>query len=130
VFVVGGFKQTESERLDPREKKFQSIAPIPRIRWWSASAVVGESLWIIGGGENDKYTNTIFEFDVRGDKWMTSPITVSKPIGAFSGVVIGSDVFVVGDEMLRFNTTKKQWTSLAKPHTSHLLGSAVVVNLF
>src|SRR4051794_867249 len=102
IYIAGGFHRGNAAsrsayRLDSSMIRWEPVAKLPEARHHMPLAVVGDSLYAIGGlGPNGMSPSaTLWLYDERTDRWMTRA-QLLEPRGASAVGVIGGKIFVVG----------------------------------
>lgn len=82
-------------RFDPSANRWETVAPLPQARGDAPAAVLGDTLYVFGGGADGMPVNTVFAF--QNDRWSVRPeIVLPAPRRSFSVVVIGQTFFLFG----------------------------------
>jgi N-acetylneuraminic acid mutarotase len=115
IYIAGGINaapaiSTTVYRLDPASGRWEQAANLPDGRHHMPLAVIGDSLYAIGGlGPNGMTAaGTLWLYDERTDRWQ-SRAPLPEPRGASAVGVIDGRIFVVGG----FGTGERLLDSIA-----------------
>lgn len=115
IYVAGGIRAPNIisdavYRLDPASRRWEVAAKLPDARHHMPLAVVGDSLYAIGGlGPNGMMAaGTLWLYDERNDRWLDRA-PLPEPRGASAVGVVDQRIFVVGG----FGTGQRLLDSIA-----------------
>ena len=142
IFVAGGIAagnavSRRAYRLDSAATRWTRIADLPAPRHHMPLAVVGESLYAIGGYGPSGFDAiaTFWMYDVRADRWVERA-GLPTPAGASAAGAVGGRLFVVGgtgggnrllDTTLVYDPGLDRWSAAAPLPTPRDHLAAVVL---
>jgi N-acetylneuraminic acid mutarotase len=104
IYVIGGGSWNETinsvagsanEVYDPCTDTWETKAPLLQPRLFSSANVVGDEIYLIGGGlQNDPFTNQVY--NVTSDSWSTKEPLPYPSVG-FASVVSGGKIYLMGE---------------------------------
>ncbi len=106
---------------------WSSGTPMPTGRFWTASAIVGNDVYVIGD------TKTVEKYNTLTDSW-TSLSSMPFSDFALRGATVGGKIYVFGGSMhnnilvYRFDPASESWTRLNDMPEMEWMGAPAVVN--
>ncbi|KAK1661880.1 hypothetical protein QYE76_050039 [Lolium multiflorum] len=83
------------ERYDPREGCWTQLASMKIKRACHSVAVLGETLYALGGYDGNQMVSTVEIFDPRANSWrISSPFSVPRGYGC--AVTVNDNVYLIG----------------------------------
>jgi N-acetylneuraminic acid mutarotase len=147
IYIAGGFHAGRAAsrlayRLDPSSNRWERVAQLPQARHHMPLAVVGDSLYAIGGLGPPGMTPaaTLWLYDEQADRWLTRA-PLPEPRGASAAGVINGKIFVVGgfgpgsrllDSIAVYDPATNQWRHGTPIPTlrDHLAGAVIDGKLY
>lgn len=129
IYVVGGlgdqleFLSTASQsawRYDIASRRWSELAAMPKARGALGAAIVGGTLYAIGGRDGADTLDAVEAYDIRSDTWSSR---ASLPVAAdhLGVAAIGGSVYAVGGrydggeelrDFRRYDSRRDRWQSL------------------
>ncbi len=140
IYYFGGLHDGVSEPwvdvYDPAADSWSSLPDMPRARDHFQSAVVGDTMYAIGGRQGDPLTPFGFNdaFDFATGTWTTGLAELPTPRGGYAAAVVQGQVLVIGGEaggqaladVEAYDPLSDTWTTLADMPTGRKGIQAVV----
>ena len=137
--AVGGFGSRVFAVYDPAANSWQALPPLAIARDHVAGAVIGHTLYVIGGTDrlNLTVTDRVEAYDVAVGTWVAKTAMPTARSGC-AGVVLGDEIVVLGGEgdpgtgrvyatVEAYDPATDRWRTLPPMKTArHGLGAAVV----
>jgi N-acetylneuraminic acid mutarotase len=83
------------EVYDPRNNKWEVKAPLPQPRSGYAMTSLEGRLYLFGGWDGEKVTDTIFSYDPINDEW-SEMSSMPVAIAYMDAVTVGSKIYIAG----------------------------------
>lgn len=140
LYYAGGLSQGRAvpwvDAYDPRTGRWTRLADMPRARDHFQAAVVGDTLYAIGGRELeiDATIDAVDAFDLTRGTWRQGLAPFPTPRGGFATAVAGSEIIVIGgegggktfDTTEAYDTRTNRWRELAPMQVArHGISAAV-----
>lgn len=119
IYVIGGYYDEGSNRkrsnkvevYDPSNDTWEVVASIPTERSWATSAVVGDEIYVFGGGQNANTAGTSSKaiasvecYNTLTDTWTTKP-NMPYPTAGLTSAVINGKVYLFGGNDYKTSTS-------------------------
>ena len=84
LYAVGGMRETRArlasvERLDPRDGRWRTIAPMNYRRSSAGVVAAAGALWASGGNDGETHHCSTERYDDRMDAWtLMAPMTIER----------------------------------------------------
>lgn len=109
---------------------WSSGLPMPTARYWAASAVVGNDIYVIGGAISGS-TDAVEKYNTLTNSWTSLP---AMPFQAFllRGATVGGKIYIFGGSstqlVYRYDPASGTWTKLTDMPYLNWMGAPAVVN--
>jgi N-acetylneuraminic acid mutarotase len=127
MYVLGGIEEIDEEehavssvlKFDSRTQTWTEVAPMPAERDYAGACVVGSSIYVIGGRDNDETTSTTYRYSTETNTWATFALMPAAKV--FQSVcVLDRQIYAMGGKgsdtvssVHRFDPVTNSWSELA-----------------
>jgi N-acetylneuraminic acid mutarotase len=128
------------EAYDPVTDSWTTLSPMPTARFGTTAAVIGSSVYVIGGFDSSNTSTAIVEkFDPTGNSWSAAD-SLPAPLGDAMSVAIDSGIIVFGGhtilgqggfgDVYEYNAAAGVWNPRANKMMLpvHSAGAVIVAN--
>lgn len=139
IFAVGGWTAEyrpfeKVEKYDPYSDTWVEISSMTKPRCGVGAAILGDSLYAIGGHDGHAYLNSVERYDIQNDKWYKDVASMKAEKTSFGVVTFGDHIYAIGgqvgshasDIVDKYDVKTNTWKKCA-PLMRKRLGAGVAV---